>query len=242
MSHPLLAFYRNPKGDVAVQELRLLLSAGALTQRRNFFLFARIIQLYPAAVAAIECVAADDPDLALVLAEFRNAFASPDFPRPLTMDLDGPEVLDLLWSEFAVTGNPGAVQRVISVLDWPDVIRERLATWVRGLRTIFFDRWRQRKTIALLTRCDFPIDYDRRLLAPGVDLDLHVALLAKNGKLKFDELPFALSSAETMKLAMKSAALWSLRSLAATDDQVAELCQIASRSPGGASRLLLTMK
>ena len=72
-----------------------------------------------------------------------------------------------------------------------------------------------------------------------VDLDLHVALLARSGNLKFDDLPVHLSSEELLRLAMKSAALWSLKSFAQRNQIVARLCHEESKKPGGAARLRL---
>jgi hypothetical protein len=91
----------------------------------------------------------------------------------------------------------------------------------------------------LLIRCSFPINYDRQSIDGPVDLDLHVALLARAGELKFSDLPITLSPQELVRLSMKSAALWSLLSMAKEHDAVAIECAEASKQPGGAARLHL---
>ena len=85
-------------------------------------------------------------------------------------------------------------------------------------------------------RCCYPIDYGLRTIDGPVDLDLHVALLARNGKLRFDELPIPLTSQELVRLSMKSAALWSLLSMAQQHDIVALVCDQESKKPGGTAR------
>ena len=88
----------------------------------------------------------------------------------------------------------------------------------------------------LLIRCLFPIDYDQRSIDGPLDLDLHVALLARDGKLKFAELPVLLSTKELLQLGMKSAALWSLLSMAQQHESVALLCVQESPKPGSAAQ------
>jgi hypothetical protein len=57
--------------------------------------------------------------------------------------------------------------------------------------------------------------------------------------LKFAQLPFELTPKELVHLAMKSAALWSLKSMAKQDAIVAAICDQESGVSGGASRLHL---
>jgi hypothetical protein len=152
----------------------------------------------------------------------------------LAAPLDSPEVLDQLWSHFGETGDLAAVRRMVSVLDGKDVVRERLQTWLA--KTHNWAESPDREYRQLLIRCTFPIDYERRFIDGPVDLDLHVALLARSGELKFDELPINLSPQDVIRLAMKSAALWSIRSFAEQNQLVARLCKEESLKPGGAAR------
>ena len=150
-----------------------------------------------------------------------------------------PEILDSLWAEFKKSGNVAAVLRIVSVLDWEDRVRNRLDSWLREIRPEMWAVAPYRDYRQLLIRCYFPIDYDKRSIGGPLDLDLHVALLARKGKLKFAELPVSLSTQELVRLTIKSAALWSLLSMAQQNTVVALLCEQESKNSGGAARLHL---
>jgi hypothetical protein len=157
----------------------------------------------------------------------------------LAAPVDSPEALDRLWSHFSESGDAAAVRRIVSVLDGEDVVRERLQTWLAKTPNVNWEEAPYREYRQLLIRCSFPIDYEKRSITGPVDLDLLVALWARNGELKFDELPVQLSSEDVVHLAMKSAALWSLQSFAQQNQVVARLCNEESLKPGGAARPLL---
>jgi len=157
----------------------------------------------------------------------------------LSAPLDSPEVLDQLWSHFSASGDAAAVRRIASVLDGEDVVRARLQAWLAKTQHVNWADGPYRDYQQLLIRCSFPIDYEQRSIDGPVDLDLHVALLARSGELRFDELPIDLSSQDVLHLAMKSAALWSLRSMAQQNQVVSWVCIDESLKPGGAARQLL---
>ena len=119
-----------------------------------------------------------------------------------------------------------AVRRIVSVLDGKDVVRGSLQTWLA--QTHNWAESRDRDYQQLLIRCAFPIDYEKRLIDGPVDLDLHVAVLARSGELKFDELPIKLSPQDVVHLAMKT--------VAEQNQLVAHLCHEESLKPGGAAR------
>jgi hypothetical protein len=159
--------------------------------------------------------------------------------RLLRVPINSPEVLDRLWKEFIKTGKEAAVLRIVSVLDWDDLVRRRLESW---LSTIHPETWATPPYMhyqQLFIRCCFPIKYDQRAIDGPVDLDLHVALLARSHELKFADLPIPLSPKELVRLATKWAALWSLLSMAKQHDAIARLCERESKEPGGAARLHL---
>jgi len=149
----------------------------------------------------------------------------------LDADLDHPEILDQLWSAYMETKNVHFVMKVVSVLDWPDRVRESLEAWLQQASSEEHLEYHQR-----LADWMFPIEYDNRTIEKPLDLDLHVALLAKNGQLKFDELPVQLPMEVLISLSMKSAALWSLLAISRDDAQVAEICKKESRKKGGVAR------
>jgi hypothetical protein len=175
-------------------------------------------------------------------AQFRSS-VRPDSPltsdRLLRASIDSPMVLDRLWAEFIDTGNVAAVLRVVSVLDWEDRVRTRLQSWLSAIRPEMWTRAPFKDYQQLLIRCSFPINYDLRSIDGPVDLDVHVALLARHGDLKFADLPVALSSQELLSLSMKSASLWSLLAMAKQHQVVANVCDQEAKKSGGAARLLL---
>jgi hypothetical protein len=159
--------------------------------------------------------------------------------RLLSAPIDNPEILDLFWADFTNTGTVAAVLRIVSVLDGDDLVRSRLQAWLSEIRPEMWVMSPYKEYQQLLARCSFPIDYDRRSIGGPLDLDLHVSLLARSRELKFAELPIPLSPRELVRLAMKSAACWSLLSMAQQHDAVARVCEQESKKPGGAARLHL---
>jgi hypothetical protein len=156
--------------------------------------------------------------------------------RLLTGPIYGAEVLDHLWSYYSSSKDERAVRRIASVLDWEDLTRLRLQAWLGTTSPAVWTEEPFRAYRSLLLRCAIPIDYENRSIEGPVDLDLHIALLARSGELKFEQLPVALAPQELIGAAMKSAALWSLRSFAERDPLVARICKEESQKPGGAAR------
>jgi len=152
----------------------------------------------------------------------------------LKSEPDHPEQLDLLWSAYAETENHQFVTKIISVLDWRDCVRERMETWLRGTERSEHLRYEQR-TVEWL----FPIDYGDKKINGPLDLDILVALLARDGRLRFEDLPISLTDEEMVRLSMKSAALWSLLSMSKQDSRVANVCKNEAVHDGGAARILL---
>jgi len=169
----------------------------------------------------------------------RQPRSSRKVDRLFRKPLDNPMILDLLWGEFIDSGNLDAVRRIVSVLDWEDLVRNRLQCWLSEIRPEMWAEMPYKDYQRLLIRCDFPIDYDRRSIDGPFDLDIYAARLALGHKLKFAELPIALSPKELVRLGMKSAALWSLSSMAEQYDSVAVICDQESKKPGGAARIYL---
>src|SRR5436190_1445104 len=128
-------------------------------------------------------------------AKFRSARkpnSSPKGDPLLRTPIESPTVLDQLWAEFIDAGNVAMVLRIVSVLDWEDVVRNRLQSWLSEMRPEMWAKAPYKDYQQLLIRCSFPINYDQRSIDGPVDLDLHVALLAGNGELKFADLPVSL--------------------------------------------------
>jgi hypothetical protein len=156
------------------------------------------------------------------------------YQKLLYCDLDHPQILDQIWSAYIETKNVNFVRKIVSVLDWDDRVRRHLETWLQQSDLIEITKYRQRFADWL-----FPINYENRTIDRPLDLDLHVAILAKNGQLKFDELPVKIPMEDLLRLSMKSAALWSLLSMSQQDSQVAEICVREAQVEGGMARPLL---
>jgi hypothetical protein len=148
--------------------------------------------------------------------------------------------MDLLWVEFFVTGQRAPVQRIVRVLDEPDVVREKLCNWLRETGNGFFGKRKLAKYVPVFARCAIPVRLETLDIDGPLDVDLSVALAAKNAGFKFAELPVQLTQAEVTRIAAKSAAVWSLRANAAVHAPVAELCAVEAGRPGGAARPLLS--
>jgi hypothetical protein len=236
LSRVLQTFYRNPDPDDAVSVLELAIKQKAIAQVPVFYGFARIAAISPAARAAFEGMRPRGGWYVTVVDELLAAPAHTEFPQPLTMPIVHPAVLDLLWAEFGVSGDLTCVQRVVSVLDWEDGVRRRLQEWLDGAGSVDWEQAPYCDYRQTFVRCVFPIKYDSRSIDGPVDLDLQVALLLRRGRLKVETLPIELTTEELLHLAMKSAALWSLRSFARTDAEVARLCAEEAIKPGGAAR------
>jgi hypothetical protein len=85
----------------------------------------------------------------------------------------------------------------------------------------------------------FPIDFDKKVIDGPLDLDMQAVFCFKEGLLKYHDLPINLTEQELVRLAMKSAAVWSLTANAETHEIVADFCETEANRAGGAARLLL---
>ena len=235
LDETLHAFYRTGNAERAILALSQCLDGGDIDNPAVLYTFARIAMISPEARHGFLDLRSRDPAYVNLLL---RGPADLDFPACSATEI-GPGDLDLLWAEFFVTGDPGPVRRIVGVLDGSDRVREFLGSWLRDQGQTFFGRRAIARFRPMLVRCQFPIEYESHSIDEGVDLDVHVALNAQGGRLKFDELPFKLSVDELVRLAVKSAAVWSLVSLARDHERVAESCASEATQPGGAARRLL---
>ena len=239
-----LRFYTNPSPDLVEPLLDNDLAAGVFSDFENpqafasLYFYARIIREYADIESKFKTLAQSESARGEVAQKLFKLSSRPEMPDPLTMDLDSVS-MDMLWMEYSATGNASAVRRIVSVLDWDDVVRARLNPWLQKGPPKLFGRKKYEATCRLLYDCLFPIDFERRIIDEPVDLDLHVAASFQSGALKADQLPIQLSGEEWQKLGTKSAAIWSLSSFASEDPKVAEICEEEAGRPGGAGRLQL---
>jgi len=200
----------------------------------DLHVFTRMAMVSPAVRGAMQALRSRSPAVEVVL----RGFADPDFPR-VGDGPPAPHELDLLWIEFFITGDTAPLRRILGVLDEPDLSRARLTQWLRDTGTGFLGKRRFARFVPVFARCAIPVQFESMDVGGPLDVDLTVALSARAGMLKFDELPFPLTEAERLRIAAKSAAIWSLRQNARTHEPVAALCGAEATRPGGAGRLLL---
>ena len=164
-----------------------------------------------------------------------------DYADLLKNPVDEPVVLDALWKAYEDTKDLEYVKRVLRVLDGNDGIRSRIESWLSQLPDNFAAEPEYKVFQQRFISWTMPVDLSKKTIDGPVDLDLHVALLARQGQLKFDELPVTLDGQDLIRLAMKSAAFWSLTSFASRDPAVADFCEVEATRPGGAARQLLAV-
>jgi len=231
----LQAFYRKPDAARAVRAFETWLGSG---QPGIVVLhaFTRMAMVSSEVRAGIEALRPLRPHL--VEAVLRG-FDDPKFPR-VGDGPPAPDEMDLLWVEFFATGNLAPLLRIIGVLDEPDVVRAALTQWLLETGTGFFGKRKLATFAPVFARCGIPVRLESFDIDGPLDLDLSVALAARAGHLKFSELPVPLSQAEAIRIAAKSAAVWSLKANSEAHAPVARLCELEATKPGGAARLLLS--
>jgi hypothetical protein len=136
---------------------------------------------------------------------------------------------DLLWSEFALTGNIEPVIRLIDLLERSDKIRRKLDDWLQQPQStigrIFGDS-RRRRCERIRTMVGIVCDADRKRISSRDDLDclclLHQGNIANQDRLNdiFRVLQFPFSEEEFTYLWVKATAKWSLTGSAAQHDVV----------------------
>lgn len=156
---------------------------------------------------------------------------SEQFDELLESPLSHPQILDDLWRAYDATKEVAFVLKIVSVLDLSDRVRTHMEAWLEKCSDDELERNRPQ-----LIAWSFPISYHSRTIDGPVDLDLHVALLAKSRQLQFKQLPIQIPVEDLIRLSIKSAALWSLLSVAGNDSVVAGLCLEQAYLPGGAAR------
>ena len=154
---------------------------------------------------------------------------------PLQREIAGACDLDVLWGEFNATGNKEPIQRIISALEWRDIVREKLSQWLKTearIRLFGLDRMTKKRCLKRLhIVADIECDFERNEIVTAEDLDclcmLEKLQVSPN---RFPEsrkaLPFALSNEEVINhMAVKALAKWSLGENALLHTIVLETCE-----------------
>jgi len=156
--------------------------------------------------------------------------------------------LDLLWAEFLVTGRTTSVERIIDVLEWPDLLRQRVEFSLRlpGLVRLIGSSlpWLGRSRLSLSTgvvrRLGIEVDRQQQVVQTPEDLDCRFwAPAGSRGEEVWSLLIPHLSKPEQKRVATKVAARWSLGANAIEHPRVLETCEAESATRGGRARLAL---
>ncbi|MBK9034938.1 MAG: hypothetical protein IPL61_27360 [Myxococcales bacterium] len=235
-------YYRDPRPTQAALALTGTLALLASAPPEEFgrfgpliYLFGRIAREADDARAALAEVVATyrGPDAPLV--ERIVEVDAPGFPDALTLPIEDPIHLDLLWAEFFATGRRDAVARLVGVLDGTDRVRAHVGAWLAERR--WFAGGRRRAHAAALAAVGLDVDLTTRAIRTDGDLDLWAWRAAEQGVQVFPVL--GLAPADLLALAFKGSALWSLRLNTRDHPLVAELCRAEAERPGGAGRRAL---
>jgi len=153
--------------------------------------------------------------------------------------------LDRLWGEFLITGNQIAIQKIINVLEWPDLIRGRLEESLK------------QRSVVPLQEHDSISEFHMQLLNQGIVLDsecgsiysaqdLDCFCVMEGCEISSDRLdtmklifPFELSDSDLSYMGMKASAKWSLCSNAMQHEVVLDTCKEEGSKRGGGCRLSL---
>jgi hypothetical protein len=155
--------------------------------------------------------------------------------------------LDLSWAEFFVKGNTAPVERIIAVLDWPDVVRERIErglrqpTIVRFLGAGLRQSWRPSVPSRVIRRLGIAVDWRRRVVETPDDLDwLCLAPVFFDQPSPAWRLISPYLSEEQRGIAsIRGAAIWSLGANAIEHVLVLETCESRLATRNGPTRLTL---
>jgi len=153
--------------------------------------------------------------------------------------------LDLLWTEFVITGAEEPVRRIIGVMEWPDLIRKKLQNSLheRVSEQAPEDYPEEQLRLHLLDN-GFIISKDAGMVYSAQDLDSFCVLEGCNRSPERFEamksvLPFELSDEDVGHLWMKGSAKWSLCANAQQHTRVRDICVREAEARGGRCRLSL---
>ncbi len=160
---------------------------------------------------------------------------------PLTRKVEHPTDLDLLWTEFFISGNELAINKIIDTLDFPEILRPRIHQKLdeddRGLINS--------KLIDLLSsELNVKIDPMTTKVLNQEDLDNLMVRELRNPRGDKDALRSLLKmleveNADLFYMAIKGAAVWSLRSNARQHPAVMDICKNQVTSRRGRSKIVL---
>jgi len=156
--------------------------------------------------------------------------------------------LDLLWAEFLVTGETTSVERIIDVLEWPDLVRERVEMSLRLPKSVRFVEmllpWPGRSRLSVsdgvVRFLGIRVDGERRVVETPEDLDCRFwAPSGSPGERAWALVSPLLSKRQREKVATKAVARWSLGANSIEHERVLEACEAGSATRRGRAELAL---
>ena len=231
-------YYRSPNPSLAPAALQWFASSqhahDPFVRGPVQYFFSRLLEIHPELRDAISRARSEVPrDQPPVIAE---VLAATEPPNKIENAIDrsdlSPQINDLLWAEFSLTGQPPAVERLIDLLDRPDLVRDKIETWLKSdpvMRSLG-KAIRNRKYARLRSELGIDCDPTNQLVKTPGDLDCHCFL---NG-LEIDKLrsqralmllPFQMTAEDKQHMAGKATAKWSLASWAREESEVRAICK-----------------
>jgi hypothetical protein len=158
----------------------------------------------------------------------------------LNMPIEKASDLDMLWAEFMATGNAKAVERVIEVLERPDVTRRHFEQYLAS-KTVGRD---DEVVAAIRNNLWVLTDTEAGKIISRKDLDISLSIFSIRPEHPRESLTFInealrMKADDLYKAALKGSAMWSLLSNAADHPRVLEICTESARSKSTPVKLSL---
>ncbi len=154
-----------------------------------------------------------------------NGFAT-DY-IPILADVTSLTDLDILWSDFFVTGSTASINSIINVVNWDDMTRILIEQYISGNNS----QPNKNNLIVILNNFfDIKIDTDTNIILNNTDIDIKLAMYLSNnnddstGFRQVDEI-IRISNDDLLYLSIKGAAYWSLQSNLIQHKKVFEICK-----------------
>lgn len=168
--------------------------------------------------------------------------------RSYLRGIDKYDPLDFFWIDFFVTGDKEPVIKLIEILSWKDLLREKLNDWISAKQ----NPSEISKLERLLNMMEFNADLRNRKIGFVGDLDcLYSANLQDSGSAHERSKPgveirkiLNLTEEDLIYMATKGAAMWSLQSNAQQHARVLEICkeELALRTDKAAIELTVIVE
>jgi hypothetical protein len=245
----MMNYYREP--EELSQALRYAANAedesNEHTKNLVVYFFSRLAQLEPSVVPRYEAALEYASNEGRVFITRVLGLANRDSARDLTGSLElsfpiafdtlerpitHPFDLDYLWCEFFITGSKEPVRRIVEVLRWPDIIRQKLEAWLKQPVSGVISRWKRKRILERLRSAGIPLQESGRAIEGTQDLDClctvgEYAASPAHGQFSAIRtiLPFEISFMEANGILTKACARWSLASNASQHSIVSETCR-----------------